>query len=182
MEQNIECYFTDEIRLAYRALVHRGHLKFDSMTPEQCFPCNNVVAGKAALEKHLEKCSHIPGITYKFENQHLTFEDNFRFMGEQPFTIYFDLEKACDKKQFQHIDGSEKNVYPLSYCFVVAFHSALCLERITVLRSFNDLFGSLNDISYLPDKMIRYFDPITAKQLQSSAEDVLKKKNYYFFN
>ena len=28
--------------------------------------------------------------------------------------------------------------------------------------------------------MIKYFDPITAKQLQSCAEDVLKQKNYYF--
>ena len=139
MEQNIECYFTAEIRLAYCALAYRGHLKFDSMTAEQSFLCNNVVAGKAALEKHLEKCSHMPGITYKFENQHLTtFEDNFRFMGAQPLTIYFDLEKTCGKKQFQHIDGSEKNMYPLSYCFIVAFHSALCLERITILRSVND--------------------------------------------
>ena len=122
----------------------------------------------------------MPGITYKFENQHLTtFEDNFRFMGEQPFTIYFDLETTYGKRQIQYIDGSEKNMCPVSYCFIVAFHPALHLERITILRSFNDSFARLNDISYLPDEMIRYFDRITTKQLQSFAEDVLKKKNYY---
>ena len=67
IEHNIECFFTDEIRLAYRALAHRGNLKFDSMKAEQCFSCNNFFAGKAALEKHLE-CSQMPGVTCKFEN------------------------------------------------------------------------------------------------------------------
>ena len=101
IEQNIECFFTDEIHLAYRALVHRGNVKFNSMTAEQCFSCNNFFVGKATREKHLEKCSQMPGVTYKFENQHLTtFEDNFRFMGELPFTVYFDLEATCGHKEY----------------------------------------------------------------------------------
>ena len=70
-------------------------------------------------------------------------------------------------------------MYPVSYCFLVAFHLSLDLNKITVvLRSFSDSFEQLNDISYLSDKVIRYFDPITAKQLQACADDVLKKKNY----
>ena len=70
-------------------------------------------------------------------------------------------------------------MYPVSYCFLVAFLLSLDLNKITVvLRSFSDSFEQLNDISYLSDKVIRYFDPITAKQLQACADDVLKKKNY----
>ena len=122
----------------------------------------------------------MPGILYKFENHHTTtFEDNFRFMGEQPFAVSFDLETTCGKKEFYNIKKSEKNMYPVSYCFIVAFHPSLNLERITVLRSFNDSFEQLNDISYLTDEMIRYFDPITAKQLQGCANDVYGENNYF---
>ena len=47
LDQNIECYFTNEIRSAYRALVHRGKLRFNSMTAKQWYPCNAFVAGKS---------------------------------------------------------------------------------------------------------------------------------------
>ena len=63
LDQKIECYFTDEIRLAYRALVHKGKLRFDTMTAEQCYACNAFVAGKSALDQHLETCSFMPGIS-----------------------------------------------------------------------------------------------------------------------
>ena len=180
LDQKIECYFTDEIRLAYRALVHKGKLRFDFMTAEQCYACNAFVARKSALDKHLETCSFMPGIVYKFENQHITtFEDNFRFMGDLHFSFYFDLGTTCGKKEFYNVEKSDDNMYPISYCFIVAFHPLLELEKITVLRSFNDSLEQLNDISYLSEEMIRYFDPITVKQLQNCAEDVFNKKNYF---
>ena len=68
----------------------------------------------------------------------------------------------------------------MSYCFLVAFHPSLHLNKITVLSSFNDSFEQLNDITYLSDEMIKHFDPITAKQLQACADYVLKKKELYF--
>ena len=91
------------------------------------------------MEKHLETCSFMPGIIHNFANQHIkTFEDNFRFMGEQPFAVYFDSETTFGRKEFYNVEKSEKSMYSVSYCFIVAFHPALNLERITVLRSFND--------------------------------------------
>ena len=144
LDQKIECYFTNEIRLAYHALVHRRKLRFDLMTAEQCYACNAFVAGKSALDKHLVTCSFMPGIVYKFENQHTTtFEDNFRFMGDLPFAIYFDLETTCGKKEFYNIEKSNNKMYPVSYCFVVAFHPSLektrknsCFEKFQ-FRSHN---------------------------------------------
>ena len=54
----------------------------------------------------------MPGITYKFENQHiLTFEDNFRFMDEFQFAIYFDLETRCGKKIFEKIYNGDKKMF-----------------------------------------------------------------------
>ena len=103
----------------------------------------------------------MPGIIYKFENQHLnTFADNYRVVGEVSFAIYFDLETTCGKEEFGNV-GKGK-MYPVSYCLVVAFHPVLRLDRITVLASFNHSFDQLVDISYFSDEMIRYFNPITA--------------------
>ena len=41
----------------------------------------------------------MPGIVYRFENQNIqTFFDNRKFMGDPPFTIYFDFETTSSKK------------------------------------------------------------------------------------
>ena len=37
LDEIIECYFTNEVRLAYRALIYKGKFKFDSVTTEQCY-------------------------------------------------------------------------------------------------------------------------------------------------
>ena len=97
-------------------------------------------------------------------------------MGELPFAVYFNLETTCGKKEFYNVEKSGKDMYPVSYCFVVAFQQSLGLDRITVLRSFNNSFEQLHDISYLTAEMITYFDPITAKPLQGCAEAVFKKR------
>ena len=99
----------------------------------------------------------MPGIVYKFENQHITtLEDNFPFMGDVTFAIYFDLEKTCGKKEVFDVDKCNNRMYPVSYCFIVAFHPSLELKKISVLRSFNDTFEQLNDISYLSDEIFSF--------------------------
>ena len=144
---------------------------------EQCYSCNRFFAGKGGLEKHFYKSSFMPGIVYKFENQHVTtFEDNFRFMEVIPFAVYFDLETTCKKKEFYKVRCSEKVMYLVLYCFVVAFHPSLVLDRLTVLRNFNYSFEQLIDIYLLTTEMITYFDPITAKQLPGR---VYNKKDYF---
>ena len=51
LNENIESFCTSDIRLAYRALVHHGKLRFDSMTEEQCYSCNRFFVGKASSER-----------------------------------------------------------------------------------------------------------------------------------
>ena len=63
-------------------------------SPEQCYGCNKFFVQRKN-EKHLENCCSKPGVLYKFNNQNVqTFEDNFRFMGEVPFSVYFDFESV----------------------------------------------------------------------------------------
>ena len=44
-------------------------------------------------------CGHLPGIVYKFQDQNIqTCFDKRKFMGDIPFSIYFDLEIITGKK------------------------------------------------------------------------------------
>ena len=50
----------------------------------------------------------MPQMRYKFNNQNVqAFEDNFNFMGEVPFSVYFDFETTCGKKYFEFNNETE---------------------------------------------------------------------------
>ena len=45
------------------------------------------------MKKHLQVCVTKEGIAYSFDNgQIITFQDNFRYLGDVPFTVYFDFK------------------------------------------------------------------------------------------
>ena len=45
------------------------------------------------MEKHLSICSAKEGITYAFGNgQIINYQNNFKYLGDLPFTVYFDFE------------------------------------------------------------------------------------------
>ena len=45
------------------------------------------------MKKHLQVCAAKEGITYSFDNgQIIAFQDNFRYLDDVPFTVYFDFE------------------------------------------------------------------------------------------
>ena len=102
LDEIIECYFTTEINLAFRAkLQHHKNDRLRSLTTFPCYYCSVFVSGKSMFEKHFTVCAKKAGILYKFNNQHLTtFEDNFKLLDNLPFYIYFDLETTSGKKIF----------------------------------------------------------------------------------
>ena len=67
------------------------------------------------------------------------FEDNFKLLADQPFSIYFDLETTCGKKNVVSVEDENADMYVVSYCFIIAFHKSYFLNKITALRGFNDL-------------------------------------------
>ena len=110
----------------------------------------------------------MPGITYKFENQNIqTFFDNMKFMGDLPFSIYFDFETTSGKKIYNFDKDSTLN--PVSHACVVAFHPNLNIGKIFVVRSFNQTFKLLIDVGYLSNEILPYYDPITARKLKKMA-------------
>ena len=123
-------------------------------------------------------CGHFPEIVYRFENQNIrAFFDNMKFMGDLPFSIYFDLETTTGKKVYNFDEDATK--YPGSYAFVVVFNPSLNIEKIFVVRSFNYTFEQLNDASCLKDKMLPFIDPIMTRQLRDCAAAVFTKKQKY---
>ena len=79
---------------------------------------------RKSLERHLNVCEYMSGIAYKFENQSMQiFFDNIKFMGDLPFSIYFDFQTTLGKKIYNF--DEESTFYLVSYPFVVAFHPPL---------------------------------------------------------
>ena len=123
----------------YRGIISKGKRGAKFMTADQCYGCNKFLADKNKLKNHLESCGSMPGLVYKFENQNIsTFEDNIKFMGDLPVSIYFDLETTCGKKIYEFEEVAE--MYPISYAFVVAFNPCLNLERIFTVLSNSSYF------------------------------------------
>ena len=97
-----------------------------------------------------------------------------KFMGDFPFSIYFDLGTTTGKKVYNF--DEDATLYPISYAFVIAFHPSLNIEKISVIRSFNHTFEQLNEVNYLKDEMLPFVDPITTRQLRDSATAAFIKK------
>ena len=109
----------------------------------------------------------MPGLVYKFDNQNIsTFEDNIKFMGDLSFSIYFDLATTCGKKSTSLRKLQRCTPFPMPL---------LSLS----IPAFNHTFEQLNDVSYLSNEMLKFFDPITAKQLRDCVRAVFDKKERY---
>ena len=53
------------------------------------------------MKKHLAICAAREGITSSFDNgQIITFQDNFKYLGDVPFTVYFDFEMSTGDSGF----------------------------------------------------------------------------------
>ena len=124
--------------VAYRSHVGKivdGKEKILHPTCRQCPFCENVFAKSTlAMKKHTKVCAAKEGITYTFDNGDIiSFQDNFKYMGDVPFTVYFDFEITTGNAVFLC-----KNVlfHVVPYCQIYAFHPSLNLKKIVIFRSF----------------------------------------------
>ena len=109
-----------------------------------------------------------------------TFEDNFKLMGDQPFSVYFDLETTCGKKNFAlDLNDESADMYVELHCFIVTFHKTYSLNKITLLRSFNDTFVDLADLSCLSNEILELRDNVSTSQLYNCHQNVVSKKARY---
>ena len=112
----VPCYFTSEIHLAYRnyfSHFDKGKEIARHRTVYQCYYCQKIFAkSKENIKKDLSVCSAKEEITYAFDNGHiLNYQDNFKYLGDLPFTVYLDFETTTGNSPFFN-----SAMYVMSYC------------------------------------------------------------------
>ena len=96
---------------------------------------------KENMKKHLSVCSAKEGITYAFDiGQILNYQDNFKYLGDLPFTVYFDFETTTGNSPFFN-----STMYVRSYCQIYSFHPSVGLDKILIFRSFQQTSEQIYD-------------------------------------
>ena len=101
----VPCFFTDQIFLAYRSYIGRfdkGKERISNHIVKQYHYCEKLFAkNDEVMKEHLRICKEREGITYSFDNgQIITFQDNLEYLGDAPFTVYFDFETTTGDSVF----------------------------------------------------------------------------------
>ena len=120
------------------------------------------------MEKHLSVCSAKEGITYSFDNsQMIDYQDNYKYMGDLPFSINFDFETTTGDAVF-----FDSKMYVMSYCMIVSFNKSLNFDNMVILRSYQQTAIELYDISHFRQEHVPFFDQVTLRQLKDAASAV----------
>ena len=87
------------------------------------------------MKKHLPICAASEGITYAFDKgQIITFQNKFKYLGDVPFTVYFDFETTTTGGSVSFI--FDLQMFVVSYGEIYSFHSSLNLDIQTKLPFF----------------------------------------------
>ena len=142
--ENILCYYADDLSLAYRTYYSRKRKEkevIEHPPSRQCFYCNHFFTKKDVLEKHVKVCSSVTGIAYRFYNQkNRVFSKKFQLYGR--FTVY-SLQTTTGGSVID-----DKKMYVISYCQVYAFHSNLKVPKILVFMSFQQDFNEITSLDH----------------------------------
>ena len=172
----VVCNFTNHIHTAYKSYIGRFDKEKERISNRkirQCHYCQNYFAkNKRAMQKHLSICAAKEGITYSFDNgQIIDYQDNFKYQGNVPFSVYFDFETNIGDSVF-----FDSKMYVVSYCQIYAFHPASNLDKIVIYRSFQQTPEEIYDLSHFEFEHAPFFDNITLKQLKDAASNVLSRQ------
>ena len=140
----ILCFFTDQMFLAYKSYIGRMDRGKERVS-SRCYFCENFFAkNEEAMKKHLTIFAAREGITYSFDNgQIITFQDNFKYLGDIPFTVYFDFETTTGDSVF-----FDSEMFVVSYCQIYSFHPSLNLDKIFIYHSFQQTADGIYDLSH----------------------------------
>ena len=117
-------------------------------------------------------CAGKEGIIYAFDNgQIVNFQDNFKFLGDVPFTVYFDFETTTRNSSF-----SDPKMYVISYCQICFFHPRLNLDKIVIFRSFQQTAEEIYDMSHFKREHVPYFNKTTFSQLKDAVDAVMARE------
>ena len=126
------------------------------------------------MQKHLSGCTAKEGIAYSFDNAKIIdYQDNFKYMGDVPFCVYFDFETTTGDAVFL-----DSKMYSMSYCQIFSFISALNLDKIVIYRSFQQTPQEIYNLNHLRPEHVPFFDEVTLRQLKDAASAVLSREKF----
>ena len=104
-KKTIFCFFALQIDLAYHSgveKIRKGQKHMDFCGTRQCHYCNNYFVKSAEkMQKHLSCCAGKAGFTFSFDNgKIIDYQDNYKHLGDVPFSIYFDFETTTGSVVF----------------------------------------------------------------------------------
>ena len=158
----IECFFTEDIRHAFRGTYSAGQEVRHTAGVQECYYCSNHFFRKGDFDKHIKICGKKPGVVYDVNLQNVvTFEDNIKYKGDLPFSVYADFETTAPTSDCLNLENS--SMFAVSYALVFAWHPKLNLKRQIVVRGYNHSLDELADVSYLTQKQLAMRNQKTAE-------------------
>ena len=101
----------------------------------------------------------------------ISFQDNFKYLGDVPFTVYFDSETTKGDSIFH-----DPKMFVISYYQIYAFHPSLNLNKIVIFRSFQQKADETYNLDHFWEEHISHFDGVTFHQLKDAATTVLLRE------
>ena len=154
----VPCFFTNQIYLAYKSYLghfEKGKECISNGVVKQCHYCEKFFAKTdEAMKKHLSICAAREGITYAFDNGLIiTFQDNFKYLGDVPFSVYFDFETTTTGG-YVFFDAK---MFVISYCQLYSFYPSLNLNKIVIFRSFQETTEEIYDLNHVKQEHVPFF-------------------------
>ena len=103
--------------------------------------------------------------------QIIDYQDNFKYQGDVPFSVYFDFETTTSDSVFH-----DSKMYFVSNCQIYAFHPALNLDKLVIYRSFQQILKEIYDLGHFKSEHAPFFDNVTLKLLKDVASAVLSRQ------
>ena len=80
------------------------------------------------MKEHIDSCAGQVGFSYSFGNgKIISYQDNFRKLGDLPFAVYYDFETTTGSVVF-----FDARMYVVSYCMIISFHPDLNISRLYI--------------------------------------------------
>ena len=171
----IKCYFVKDLRYAYRSIYQKVQKEFAGNTLYECYYCNDLWVIRGKYEKHLKICGKKPGVIYDFTLKNIvTFEENLKYYGDLPFSVYADFETTATTQD--HLSPENKEMFAVSYSLIFAWHPKLNLPRQMVVRGYNHTLEELSNLEYLTVEQLALRNQTTTHQLQDCVVNVHSKR------
>ena len=169
----IDCYFPIDLASACRAEWSTGkslrHPRaYQCYCYCYCYYCSYYIQ-KTRDQKHIEKCSGIPGVAYNFTNQNLvSFQESIGNKGDLPLVAYMNSETIASAQNFL---TSEQNK-----TLIFAFHPKLNLNRVILQRSFGHSLLKLATVDYLTEDQIKFVGKGLINRLKDCVINVSERR------